>query len=385
MNEMKLFLYDFVTNRRIKRYSVAIVLFFVASVCYRIINPSFYIEMTTMSGIGFSMAFLSTLYSIYSYSTLDKIKAYLMLPFKKLYVFFSFIFAQYFSLILERMSFALIFALFFTTSPILMISYLILGSLLAVILDTVIVMSRNNKKTLLVIFSLILIAISYTLVLHSQYYVANLLILMFFVFVGIILVSRFNPKHLAIRRESKAGNNSSRSSRNLNYFVSVMIREKTPLIQTAVLFLFAATFILTAKEETILMNAVWCIFSVNTPVTTMFSGDKALLRHEKMLPSQSRLMVGVYGKFLAAYFTIANLFVIFLFAVTGNFDVSILFLGFIFIVLETGIVLFFERKYPIRDWQKKQEVWRNPRKYILPIIIFIISLIPLLFHSVSLI
>ena len=383
MDKMKLFLYDFVTNRKMKRYGIAITLFFIASFCYHLINPAFYVEETTMSGIGLSMAFLSTLYGIYSYSTLDRIKAYLMLPLKKLHVFFAFIFAQYFSLILERMSFVIIFVLFFTKSPILMISYLILGSLIAVVFDTVIVMSRNNKRTLSVFLSLIIIVVSYALVLHSQYDIANLLFLVFFVFVGIGFVSRFDPKQLAISRESKAGNNSSRSGR-FNYFIHVMIREKTPLIQTTVLFIFAAVFIFSAKEETILMNAVWCIFAVNTPVTTMFSGDKALLRHEKMLPRQSRLMAGIYGRFLAAYFTIANLFVIFLFAVTENFDVSILLLGFIFIVLETCVVLFLERKYPIRDWQKKQEVWRNPRKYVLPLIIFVTALIPFLFHSISL-
>jgi hypothetical protein len=51
---------------------------------------------------------------------------------------------------------------------------------------------------------------------------------------------------------------------------------------------------------------------------------------------------------------------------------------FAFVILETGISLFLERKHPIRVWQKKQEVWRNPRKYVLPLIVCVIALAPYL-------
>jgi len=341
-----------------------------------------------MSGIGLSMAFLSTLYSIYSYSTSERIKAYLMLPFKKSNVFFSFLFAQYFSLILERMSFVIIFALFFTKSPILIILYMILGSLTAVILDTAILMSRNTKKMPITIGSIISIAALYMLLIYSQNHILNLVALVISAFIGIGFVLYFEPKHLIISREGKSRNTSSKLSHSsreshssrLNYFVSVVIREKTIFIHTIVLFVFAGMFILTSKGEIFLMNAVWCIFAVNTQITTMFSGDKALLRHEKMLPRQSRLMSGIYGKFLAIYFTIANTYILIMFAAVGNFSMNLIFVGIILTSLETGGVLLLERKYPIRNWQKKQEVWRNPRKYILPIIVFTIVSMPVLFQ-----
>jgi ABC-type branched-subunit amino acid transport system permease subunit len=83
----------------------------------------------------------------------------------------------------------------------------------------------------------------------------------------------------------------------------------------------------------------------------MLSGDKALMRQEKMLPRHSRLMVGGYASFLSVYFAAVNAYV---------------------------ISLYLERKFPIRQWQKKQEVWRNPRKYILPIIVCVVALAPYL-------
>ncbi|MDR1100844.1 MAG: hypothetical protein LBL34_00550 [Clostridiales bacterium] len=373
MVKIKLFLYDFVTNRKIIKQVAVIILFLAASMYYRSANPGVMLGGAAMYGIGLSMAFLTTLYSILSYSTKDRIKAYLMLPCKKSDVFFAFIFAQLFTLILKRMSFVIIVALLFTQNPVIMIVYLVLSALIAAVLDTVIVMSMNKKRPFLAVICVATIFALYILLIRSQNHILNLSVLIGVALISVVLISRFEPTHLAINREGKMRSNPFGRS---NYFFTVLLREKAALINTVFMFGFAIALAFMAKDQSLLMNVVWCIFALNTPISTMFSGDKALLRHEKMLPRQSRLMNGVYGFFLAAYYAVANTFTVVLFIVVKRFDVYVPLTAIALVVLETAIVLLLERKLPIRNWQTKQEVWRNPRKYILPIIVFLVIFLP---------
>jgi hypothetical protein len=115
----------------------------------------------------------------------------------------------------------------------------------------------------------------------------------------------------------------------------------------------------------------------------MFSGDKALLRHEKMLPRHSRLMSGVYAFFLGSYFTVANAYVVLIFLVLGHFTVFVPITAIVFTVVDTALSLYLERKYPIKTWQKKQEVWRNPRKYIVPATVCVVAMAPYLLGVVQ--
>lgn len=379
MSKAKLFLYDFVTNKKIKKYIIAIILFLCAAVYYRQNNQEWTLGTTAMSSIGLSVAFLTALYSIFSYSTMNRIKAYLMLPCKKSEVFFSFIFAQYFSLILERISFVIIAVIFFTKEPVLMITYLLLSSLITVILDTLILVSLNKKRYFLAVLSVVFIASIYILLTYSQNYVLIFVVLAAMLMIGIVLVMMFESKHLAISRESKVRSNPIR---RVNYFITVLMREKILLVNSATVFVIAALFAFISLETPFLLNLIWCVIAVNTPATTMFSGDKALMRQEKMLPRHSRLMYGVYGSFLAVYFAIANSYVVLLFALFGQLNILVIFTGIVLVVMETGVALLLERKYPIRSWQKKQEVWRNPRKYVLPVIVFVITFAPYLLDAI---
>jgi hypothetical protein len=173
----KLFLYDFITNKKSMRYLLAIVIFTVAALYWHTNNPDWMLGASAMSNIGLSIAFMTTLYGIFSYSTMDRIKAYLMLPCKKSAVFFSFVFAQYFTLLLERMSFVMVAALFFAENPAVIIAYLLLSSLVAVVLDTVFMMGLNKKRFVTAIFSLLSVASLYALLSFSQNTLLNLAVL----------------------------------------------------------------------------------------------------------------------------------------------------------------------------------------------------------------
>ncbi|MGX7198762.1 hypothetical protein [Enterococcus nangangensis] len=380
MNKAELFLFDFVTKRKIIRTGIEIILFFAISFYYHSSNPAFMISTGVMSSIGLSMAFLTTLYSILSYSTMNRIRAYLMLPYKKSEVFFSFIFAQLFVLLLERMSFVIIVVALFVKMPVLNITYLIISAIVAVVLDTAILISMNKKQTFYLCCFVVLVAGLYTLLILSRNHVLNFWVLLCIFLIGTVCLLKANPKNLAVNREGKVRNNRLRQ---MNYFFIVLLREKSTLINTVFVFIFASVFMAMSKETPILSNMVWCIVAVNTPVSTMFSGDKYLSRHEKMLPQCSHLMYGIYGLFVMTYFAIANSFALLLFAAMGKLSIVVIVTGTVLVIFETVITLLLERKYPIRSWQTKQEVWKNPRKYILPIGVFTVAIIPYLLSLIK--
>ena len=376
MNKVKLFLYDFLTNRKIKQRIIAIIVFGGIALFVHSENPGWLLSGGAMASVGLSMAFLTTLYSLFSYATMERLRAYLMLPCKRSEVFFSFVFTQYLSLLLERMSFVFVIAMFFAKDALMLIAYLALSALITLILDTVILLSLNKKRMFITAIALVMIAAMYVLLIYSPNPIINFAVLTVFLLGSVTFLAQFEPKHLAISREGKT---KSSSLRYANYFFIISLREKSTLINTITVFIFAGGFAFIAKDNPVMLNIAWCIMAVNTPITTMFSGDKSLMRQEKMLPKRSRLMNGIYGVFIATYFTIANSYVALLFFLFGQLNLYVILTGIVLIILETAIVLLLERKYPIRSWQTKQEVWRNPRKYILPIVVFAITAIPLLF------
>jgi hypothetical protein len=373
MNKAKLFYYDFITDKKSMKYIAAVVMFIAAALYFRINNPHWSLGTAAMSNIGLSIAFMTTMYSIFSYSTMDRIKAYLMLPCKKSEVFFSFVFAQYYTLLLERMSFVIVAAVLFTENPAVIIAYLLLSSLAAVMLDTVFMMALNRKGFITAAFCLLSVVSLYALLSFSRNVLLNLTALIAILSVAALLLATFQAKHLGIIRESKV---RAGILRRANYFLVVLLREKMVLVNTAGIFVIAALFAFAARETPFLLNILWGIIAMNTPAATMFSADKALLRHEKMLPRRSHLMSGVYAFFLGSYFMAANAYVVLIFLAMGHFTVFVPILAVIFTVADTALSLYLERKYPIKNWQKKQEVWRSPRKYIVPVIVCVAAMSP---------
>jgi hypothetical protein len=278
------------------------------------------------------------------------------------------------------MSFVIVADLFFAENAAVIIAYLLLSSLVTVVLDTVFMMGLNRKQFVIAIFSLLLIASLYALLSFSRNTALNLAALLAMLLLAIVLMATFQAKHLGIIRESKVRGGMLRRS---NYFFVVLMREKMVLVNTLGIFAIATCFAFVAQETPFLLNILWGVIAMNTPAATMFSGDKALLRHEKMLPSHSRLMNGVYAFFLGSYFAVANAYVVLIFLLLGHFTIFVPVTAIVFTVVDTVLSLYLERKHPIKTWQKKQEVWRNSRKYIVPATVCVVAMAPYLLGLVA--
>ena len=108
----------------------------------------------------------------------------------------------------------------------------------------------------------------------------------------------------------------------------------------------------------------------------MFSSSEALRNYDKMFPNET--LQKDYIKVLALYFIIINTIIVVI-----NFNkVQPTYLLIVNMVIVTIIEVFVSYKLeslrPITNTKTQNEIWKHPRKYILPIIVFVISFLVLI-------
>lgn len=104
------------------------------------------------------------------------------------------------------------------------------------------------------------------------------------------------------------------------------------------------------------------IISINSPIATLISSDRGMLKQIKSLPNSIYMM---YFRLLLVYFSLMNGFIfltlIYLKIITVN-----LFTGFfiaILIIFESIFSTILKIRFPIKKWHLKKDIWKNPRKY----------------------
>lgn len=148
--------------------------------------------------------------------------------------------------------------------------------------------------------------------------------------------------------------------------------EKIYIVNTICIIAFLIVLCVISRKNPIMINLTWCIGSINTPFLTMVSGDKWIARHIDMLPVKQNNIYKQYSLFLAGYFILINIVIILSkYAILNRFMLNDIFLALLLVFLETALAGILERNYRIKGWQTKQELWKNPRKYILPLVVFI--------------
>ncbi len=114
------------------------------------------------------------------------------------------------------------------------------------------------------------------------------------------------------------------------------------------------------------------IISINSPIATLISSDRGMLKQIKSLPNSIYMM---YFRLLLVYFSLMNGFIfltlIYLKIITVN-----LFTGFfiaILIIFESIFSTILKIRFPIKKWHLKKDIWKNPRKYILAAIVYLFT------------
>lgn len=160
-----------------------------------------------------------------------------------------------------------------------------------------------------------------------------------------------------------------------NYFLKFALAESVYIINSLSLIIIIV-FASLALPEAMGVVIACAVGAVNTPLLTMFSSSEALRNYDKMFPNVT--LQKDYIKVLALYFIIINTII----AVINFNKVQPTYLLIVNMVIVTIIEVFVSYKLeslrPITNTKTQNEIWKHPRKYILPIIVFVISFLVLI-------
>ena len=162
-----------------------------------------------------------------------------------------------------------------------------------------------------------------------------------------------------------------------NYFLKFAFAESVYIINSIsiILMIVFASF---ALPQAMGLVIAFAIGAVNTPLLTMFSSSEGLRGYDKMFPNTKASLKKDYIKVLVIYFIIINTMI----AVINFNKVQPTYLLIVNMVIVTIIEVFVSYKLesdrPITNTKTQNQIWKHPRKYILPILVFIISFLVLI-------
>ena len=165
---------------------------------------------------------------------------------------------------------------------------------------------------------------------------------------------------------STRGSAAMRGRAGNNYFLRASLADRVVWINAVGLFAVATVFTVTSWEQGLRFPLAWALIAVNSPLTTMISGDPDLARQLTML-GWPALVWRHYAVAVAVFLGTFNVGVGVVYWLLGARDLPLL-AGLVIVVtaLEALAVPALERHAPLRGLRTRRDAWRHPRKYLLP-------------------
>lgn len=158
------------------------------------------------------------------------------------------------------------------------------------------------------------------------------------------------------------------------YLLRYLITNKSYLLNTAGLCLIAVFIptILGQFKELNVMPLGFAVLCLNTPICTLLSCDPGLEQAVRVLPRQAGRFCSRYCFFIfSVHMTVNSVYlVIWHFRHGGTDDPAIL--TALLISLHSAVLsVLLEWLHPVRRWKTESDLWRHPRKYIVPVIMLL--------------
>ncbi len=321
--------------------------------------------------ITFITIFTSTAYTIYTYSLFEKVKTYIMLPIKKNRFLLAFTIGMIGISFLERGSFLIIGALICSSRPIYSITIIILVATWSILINIWVLLTVNNHKKInwiIIATNFIMIFLAFNLISSEVF---QLLILASGIIICFIEILLQDSISIAITHIGKRG--LAKFHFAGNYFLKVIAYEKIYIVNSVMLIVMICLLSFMKGDNVIIWSLIWTIGATNTPVLTMMSSDLYVRRQAQMFPESNVSLWKMYCIFLMEYFLFINgLICVFSIFIIGKNPWITIPIALVLSVIEVIGAYILEKKKPILYWQTKQELWKNPRKYILSIIVFLL-------------
>ena len=154
------------------------------------------------------------------------------------------------------------------------------------------------------------------------------------------------------------------------YLTRYLLANQNYLMNTVGLCLIACFLpILFQAFPNLHMFPIGCaVLSLNTPISTLLSSDPDLEQAMCALPGQTARFGWQYVLFIFAVNMIVASFYLCSWLITyGQTNFSSIGMLFLFALQNAVLSVILEWKKPIRNWKTESDLWRHPRKYLIPL------------------
>lgn len=355
----KLFKKDLLDRQRIIKYLIYAVLVYALLDGYLKDKEDF--EINSRFLLFISLALIGSMfYYIRGYVGNDRILSYYALPASKKDVNLNFVLAVIIDTIFSKLLLFYIASYLFKApfDIYIKLAFLTLVSLCLALASN----ALSLKRVHFILIGLASIASIYIIIKFNLFYggLATVLILILSVFL-------LKDTYFSTNTNAKI----SKISMN-NYFLKFSMAENIYIINTVCILLMVgfAIYFMPAPMGIVIASAVG---AVNTPLLTMFSSSEGLRDYDKMFPNSEISLRTNYRKLLSIYFVLINLFISILAYNKINSSYLLVANMIIISIIEIFVSYWLEIKKAITNTKTQNEIWKHPRKYILPIIVFFIS------------
>ena len=160
------------------------------------------------------------------------------------------------------------------------------------------------------------------------------------------------------------------------YLLRYLITNKNYLLNTAGLCVIAGVmpFILGQFEGVNVMPLGFAVLCLNTPICILLSCDPSLEQAVRTLPRQAKRFCTNYCFFIFSVNMAVNSVYLISWQIGKSGVNSAEIIAALIIALQSAILsVLLEWFCPVRNWKIENDLWHHPRKYIVPLIMFLIA------------
>lgn len=198
-------------------------------------------------------------------------------------------------------------------------------------------------------------------------------------------VNRINPYRFMKTASGKKRRQKNISGFNfpvLKYILRYVLSNKSYLISTAIIIIFSSYLSWSVKDMGVRNGSLigMAMLSVNTPLAVIVSSSRTLKKKLCSMPDSIRSFYIPYAAVLFLYYILAySILIMILYFIKTDITWISFLAAFLYSLQASVITVFMEYKYTLTKWSTESDLWHNPRKYIIPVILAAESMIFQLF------
>lgn len=339
-----------------------IVIFIIWIIAFLNSNINFNVTTEEISILMIILTCITTYYIAFTLLKFSKIKQYISLPATSLSIVLSLCVAIYGWLFATKYS-LLVSALIISNNNLNYVHILFVGFFMTEWTLMLMIEFRNVSLALVMILSIVTFS---SLEMGIELLYIKMVIYAIIEIGLVIYFRRIKLNHIIRSTDLHQANFSFAR----NYFVLVVLNEKILLINSLMTIVTAIVFTIIAPHDVILLAVPFTIVGLNSGLSTLLSAQPQTVKNAKSLPNN--YLIFEYVIFLSGYYLIVNTIIALILNFTW-FKQPILYITLVLILgaVECGQIIYLEIKRPLRNWKVKADLWRNNRKYIIPLTVFI--------------